>query len=356
MLLTAGNASALALGAGSSSRVLGETGGAPRHGNPWGARSGPCRSPHSRQLRTWAPAERKVGEVGRAAPWAGEGPRSRVHPGQRRRSGSGEGPRPWLHCSGAVPVPRPAQDPLYDVPDAGGGQAGGPRAPGRAVSLRERLLLTRPVWLQLRANAAAALHVLRTEPPGVSLARPDPRDWPWAAGRARGWTRACHPVPSQTFLVRKSNTRQCQALCVRLPQASGPSFVSSHYIQESPGGERAWPGGKGLEAIRSGPREIPPRTTSLPISQASPWRDLSSSSRTWSSSSAPIATPGEPAHRRLLSAGHPAPPPSLQLLSALNLQGSLTPNFLALSLASGTSFSSSFSSPEPSARQPPIRS
>ncbi|KAB0407463.1 hypothetical protein E2I00_007635, partial [Balaenoptera physalus] len=81
----------------------------------------------------------------------------------------------------------------------------GPQQPGRTVSLRERLLLTRPVWLQLRANAAAALHVLRTEPPG-------------------------------TFLVRKSNTRQCQALCMRLPEASGPSFVSSHYIQESRGG------------------------------------------------------------------------------------------------------------------------
>ncbi|XP_017512156.2 ras and Rab interactor 1 [Manis javanica] len=100
---------------------------------------------------------------------------------------------------------KPAQDPLYDVPGAGGGQAGGPQRPGRTVSLRERLLLTRPVWLQLRASAAAALHVLRTEPPG-------------------------------TFLVRKSNTRQCQALCMRLPEASGPSFVSSHYIQESPVG------------------------------------------------------------------------------------------------------------------------
>ncbi|VFV39195.1 low quality protein: ras and rab [Lynx pardinus] len=100
---------------------------------------------------------------------------------------------------------KPAQDPLYDVPGASGGPAGGPQRPGRPVSLRERLLRTRPVWLQLRANAAAALHVLRTEPPG-------------------------------TFLVRKSNTRGCQALCVRLPEASGPSFVSSHYIQESPGG------------------------------------------------------------------------------------------------------------------------
>ncbi|XP_012930495.1 ras and Rab interactor 1 isoform X2 [Heterocephalus glaber] len=97
------------------------------------------------------------------------------------------------------------QDPLYDIPDASGGQAGGSQRPTRTVSLRERLLLTRPVWLQLRANAAAALHMLRTEPPG-------------------------------TFLVRKSNTRQCQALCMRLPEASGPSFVSSHYIQETPGG------------------------------------------------------------------------------------------------------------------------
>ncbi|XP_051001823.1 ras and Rab interactor 1 [Acomys russatus] len=100
---------------------------------------------------------------------------------------------------------KPSPDPLYDTPDASGTQAGGSQPPARTVSLRERLLITRPVWLQLRANAAAALHVLRTEPPG-------------------------------TFLVRKSNTRQCQALCVRLPEASGPSFVSSHYIQESPSG------------------------------------------------------------------------------------------------------------------------
>uniref|UniRef100_A0A480KZJ0 Ras and Rab interactor 1 n=1 Tax=Sus scrofa TaxID=9823 RepID=A0A480KZJ0_PIG len=114
-------------------------------------------------------------------------------------------PNPTSFAPGHLERGKPAQAPLYDVPDASGAQAGGPQQPGRTVSLRERLLLTRPVWLQLRANAAAALHVLRTEPPG-------------------------------TFLVRKSNTRQCQALCVRLPEASGPSFVSSHCIQEGPGG------------------------------------------------------------------------------------------------------------------------
>ncbi|XP_068922496.1 ras and Rab interactor 1 [Petaurus breviceps papuanus] len=96
-----------------------------------------------------------------------------------------------------------AGDPIYDVPEARGEQAGQLQGPGRIVSLRERLLLTQPVWLQLSANAAAALHVLQREPPG-------------------------------TFLVRKSNTRQCKALCVRLPEASGPSFVSSHDIQETP--------------------------------------------------------------------------------------------------------------------------
>ncbi|XP_027711875.1 ras and Rab interactor 1 [Vombatus ursinus] len=94
-------------------------------------------------------------------------------------------------------------DPIYDIPEAGGEQAGQRRGSGRTVSLRERLLLTQPVWLQLSANAAAALHVLQREPPG-------------------------------TFLVRKSNTRQCKALCVRLPEASGPSFVSSHDIRETP--------------------------------------------------------------------------------------------------------------------------
>lgn len=66
---------------------------------------------------------------------------------------------------------KPSPDPLYDTPDARGVQAGGSQQPARTVSLRERLLITRPVWLQLRANAAAALHVLRTEPPGVSLSR-----------------------------------------------------------------------------------------------------------------------------------------------------------------------------------------
>ncbi|XP_037694900.1 ras and Rab interactor 1 isoform X2 [Choloepus didactylus] len=158
VLLTAGNVSVLALGAGFSSPVPGEAQALPGMDTPGEPGAGPIGAP---SLSSFAP--------------------------------------------GHLEREKPAQDLLYDMPGSGGGQAGEPRRPGRAVSLRERLLLTRPVWLQLRANAAAALHVLRTQPPG-------------------------------TFLVRKSNTRQCQTLCVRLPEASGPSFVSSHYILESSGG------------------------------------------------------------------------------------------------------------------------
>lgn len=154
---------------------------------------------------------------------------------------------------------KPSPDPLYDTPDARGVQAGGSQQPARTVSLRERLLITRPVWLQLRANAAAALHVLRTEPPG-------------------------------TFLVRKSNTRQCQTLCVRLPEASGPSFVSSHYLQESPGGEEGGLEGRGWKTGRGG--RFPENGLTPNVSQASLWRAQSSHSRTWSSSSVHTVIPG----------------------------------------------------------------
>ena len=124
--------------------------------------------------------------VGGAGGQAG-GPQNWVCPGAKEGERVGQGSQPLAPCSGLVPAPRPAQDPLYDVPDASGAQAGGPQQPGRTVSLRERLLLTRPVWLQLRANAAAALHVLRTEPPGVSLS--PPLGLVAEGGRERGRTR-----------------------------------------------------------------------------------------------------------------------------------------------------------------------
>ncbi|XP_016041742.1 ras and Rab interactor 1 isoform X2 [Erinaceus europaeus] len=167
----------------------------------------------------------------------------------------------------------PAQDPLYDVPDAGGGTAGGPQRPGRTVSLRERLLLTRPVWLQLQANAAAALHTLRTEPPG-------------------------------TFLVRKSNTHQCQVLCVRLPEASSPSFVSSHYILEGTGGislegsELRFPDLVQLICTSCHDRDVLPLRLQLPraIRQAATHKELEAISHLgaefWSSSLHTKARPG----------------------------------------------------------------
>lgn len=74
-------------------------------------------------------------------------------------------------------------------------------------------------------------------------------------GPGHGGPEPPHLVHSQTFLVRKSNTHQCQTLCVRLPEASGPSFVSSHYIQESPGGEEGGLEGRGWKTGRGG-REV----------------------------------------------------------------------------------------------------
>lgn len=170
-------------------------------------------------------------------------------------------------------APRPSPDPLYDTPNARGVQAGGSQPPARAVSLRERLLITRPVWLQLRANAAAALHVLRTEPPGVSLPLSSRSSLRWmrANGSGRGGPEPPHLVHLQIFLVRKSNTRQCQALCVRLPEASGPSFVSSHYIQEGPGGEEGGLEGRGWETGGEGGRSSENSLTPS-VSQASLWR------------------------------------------------------------------------------------
>lgn len=212
-------------------------------------------------------------------------------------------------------APRPSPDPLYDTPDARGVQAGGAQQPARKVSLRERLLITRPVWLQLRANAAAALHVLRTEPPGVSLS-------PFPQGLASQDWEGTGPEPPdlvhlQTFLVRKSNTRQCQALCVRLPEASGPSFVSSHYIQESPGGEEGGLEGRGWTTGRGG--RSPENSLTPNVSQASLWRAQSSCSRTWCSSSVHTAIPGEPACRA------PAGPwACLSVLSAHTLHLSTT--------------------------------
>lgn len=133
-----------------------------------------------------------------AACWGREGLRSRVYPGVEEGERVGQGSQPLAPSSGQCLPPRPAQDPLYDVPDASGGQAGGPQRPGRTVSLRERLLLTRPVWLQLRANAAAALHVLRTEPPGVSLV---PTLW---AGLQRVGGRGAGPDPPTLSIRRHS--------------------------------------------------------------------------------------------------------------------------------------------------------
>lgn len=164
---------------------------------PGEPRTGPLGAPYPASFASGHLEREKLVKLEGQPRWGGvEGGEPEL--GLSQGQGGGDG---WANpCSGLVPPPRtparPAQDPRYDVPGAGGVQAGGSQRPGRTVSLRERLLLTRPVWLQLRANEAAALHVLRTEPPGVSLSPPLGLE---AEGRgARGWTQrtqASDPCP-----------------------------------------------------------------------------------------------------------------------------------------------------------------
>ncbi|XP_069501005.1 ras and Rab interactor 1 [Ambystoma mexicanum] len=107
-------------------------------------------------------------------------------------------------CNGAPAPPSPLRaktDPVYDYPDTCSPCRPVPRGSLKHVRVLDRLLLTQTVWLQLTVNSATALHILQREPPG-------------------------------TFLVRKSNTNQRRVLCVRQPDACGPSFVHHVYIRE----------------------------------------------------------------------------------------------------------------------------
>lgn len=141
------------------------------------------------------------------------------------------------------------------MPGAGGWQTVGPQRPGRTVSLRERLLLTRPVWLQLRASAAAALHVLRTEPPGVSLA-PDPgtsrRRRGGGGGKAgHGGPEPPTPVPCRCSLcgnLTLAGARPCACGC---PRPVAPPLSLATTSRRALGVSRTGLGGRGWK--QSGP-------------------------------------------------------------------------------------------------------
>ncbi|XP_075795091.1 ras and Rab interactor 1 isoform X2 [Pelodiscus sinensis] len=161
---------------------------------------------------------------------------------------------------------RLARDPVYDVPAPHVCPQPRPaRGAPTSVSLRDRLLLTQPVWLQLSLNSATALHILQREPPG-------------------------------TFLVRRSNTRQRRALCLRLLDDLAPAFVASYSLQEGPAGvslegsSRSFPDLLHLVASYCQRREVLPVALRLPqpIQQAVSHKELESISHLglefWSSS------------------------------------------------------------------------
>ncbi|XP_020671673.3 ras and Rab interactor 1 [Pogona vitticeps] len=93
------------------------------------------------------------------------------------------------------------RNPIYDYPEPYANPRREALMSGQNISLVGRLRLTQAVWLQLGINSATALHILQREPPG-------------------------------TFLVRRSNTRQCQVLCLRLPDISSPAFVTTYRLHQ----------------------------------------------------------------------------------------------------------------------------
>ncbi|XP_070806846.1 ras and Rab interactor 1 [Pituophis catenifer annectens] len=94
-----------------------------------------------------------------------------------------------------------ASNPAYDYPEPYANPRQGAVSLAQNISLVGRLRLTQPVWLQLGINSATALHILQREPAG-------------------------------TFLVRRSNTRQCQVLCLRLLNDSSPAFVTTYRLHQ----------------------------------------------------------------------------------------------------------------------------
>ncbi|XP_070622676.1 ras and Rab interactor 1 [Erythrolamprus reginae] len=96
---------------------------------------------------------------------------------------------------------RMTSNPAYDYPEPYANPRQGAVSLPSNISLVGRLRLTQPVWLQLGINSAAALHILQREPAG-------------------------------TFLVRRSNTRQCQVLCLRLLNGSSPAFVTTYLLHQ----------------------------------------------------------------------------------------------------------------------------
>ncbi|XP_060108171.1 ras and Rab interactor 1-like isoform X2 [Heteronotia binoei] len=95
------------------------------------------------------------------------------------------------------------QNPIYDYPNPHTSPQQEVQTSPRNISLMGRLRFTQPIWLQIDINSATALHILHREPPG-------------------------------TFLVRRSNMRQCMVLCLRLPDNSSSGFVTTYCLHREP--------------------------------------------------------------------------------------------------------------------------
>ncbi|XP_058016458.1 ras and Rab interactor 1 [Ahaetulla prasina] len=139
----------------------------------------------------------------------------------------------------------------YDYPEPYANPRQGAEPLPQNISLVGRLRLTQPIWLQLGINSATALHILQREPGG-------------------------------TFLVRRSNTRQCQVLCLRLLNDSSPAFVTTYRLHQEraaitlEGSDRSFPTLLHLVAFYCSVPDVLPLALRLPqpIWEASTCQEL----------------------------------------------------------------------------------
>ncbi|XP_053576003.1 ras and Rab interactor 1 [Bombina bombina] len=194
-------------------------------------------------------------------------------------------------------------EPVYDFPSLNSPCSRSAGGSPTMVSISDRLLLTQTIWFHASVNSATALHILQREPPG-------------------------------TFLVRRSNTRQHMALCVRLSNDCGPSFIHQTYINEGAEGlsleksKLIFPDLVKLVSHYCSECDVLPNTLRLPaaIEKVTSRKQLEAISRLglefWSSS---LNTRRD--HSAVSDSPPPSPPP-INVLSPIELPDQITPDLL----------------------------
>ncbi|KAM4617133.1 ras and Rab interactor 1 [Discoglossus pictus] len=194
--------------------------------------------------------------------------------------------------------------PVYDFPSQRSPRSMSAGGSPTTISVTDRLLLTKTIWLHLSVNSATALHILQREPPG-------------------------------TFLVRRSNTQQQMVLYVRLSDDRGPSFIHQTSIHEGPTGlsleksALSFPDLVKLVSHYCSDQDVLPYTLRLPkaIEKVTSRKQLEAISRLglefWSSS----LNARDPSSLSASPSPSP-PPPSIMIPSPVELPHNIMPDLL----------------------------